>query len=360
MSAVSVSGTASVVEVAAAARRRRRCSTSRPSATSVRTVSTAYSGMPSARADDRRDRRLRQARHEPGEQLAHVRLGQRLEVDRDEVALAGAPRRASLDQVRPRQGDDVDRQSAAPLEQVVDEVEQAGVGEVHVLEDAARPCPARRCARRTCARRRTAGRRPCRPRRRAGSAARARSTSRSSGSVTHCSTVSRDLVARGLLVVLLGQTGALADHLAQRPEGDALAVRRRAAAVPVDRLRRGRRCTSRNSHASRDLADARRADDADTTRSRFSRPVAWNRSLSRRISSSRPTNGASSASLRLRPPRSPTTRIARHAGTGACLPLSDLLAGRLEDDRRARGAVGRLADEHGARRRHALEAAARC
>ncbi len=59
-----------------------------------------------------------------------------------------------------------------------------------------------------------------------------------------------------------------------------------------------------------------------TRRGRRSRPVAWNRSLSRRSSSSRPTNGASRASLRLRPPRSATTRRARQAGTGAAFPLS--------------------------------------
>ena len=48
----------------------------------MRTVSTAYSGMPSARATIVRDRRLRQPGHEAGEQLAHRALGQRLEVER--------------------------------------------------------------------------------------------------------------------------------------------------------------------------------------------------------------------------------------------------------------------------------------
>ena len=59
-----------------------------------------------------------------------------------------------------------------------------------------------------------------------------------------------------------------------------------------------------------------------TRRARRSRAVAWKSSLSSRSSSSRPTNGASSVSLRLRPPTSATTRRARHAGTGAALPLS--------------------------------------
>ena len=87
----------------------------------------------------------------------------------------------------------------------------------------------------------------------------------------------------------------------------------------------------------------------DTRRARRSRPVAWKRSLSRRSSSSRPTKGASSVSARLRPPRSATTRRARQAGTGVALALERLLAGCLEGDRPARGTLGRLADEDGAR-----------
>ena len=49
------------------------------------------------------------------------------------------------------------------------------------------------------------------------------------------------------------------------------------------------------------------------------------------------------------PPRSATTRSARHAGTGRALPLSDLLAGRLEGDRLRGRALGRLADEDASR-----------
>ena len=61
---------------------------------------------------------------------------------------------------------------------------------------------------------------------------------------------------------------------------------------------------------------------SETSRARCSRPVAWNCSLRKRSSSVRPTNGGSSASGRRAPPRSPTTRIARQAGTGEDLPLS--------------------------------------
>ena len=59
---------------------------------------------------------------------------------------------------------------------------------------------------------------------------------RSSSSGTYSATVSRDPPARRRLVVVLGQPGAPADHLAERPEGDALAVRRRPTPMPVDVL----------------------------------------------------------------------------------------------------------------------------
>ncbi len=77
----------------------------------------------------------------------------------------------------------------------------------------------------------------------------------------------------------------------------------------------------RNSQASRDLPMPP-APITLISRGRPSRVVAWNRSLSSRSSSSRPTNGASSVSARPTPPRWATTRTARDAGTGLALPLS--------------------------------------
>ena len=73
----------------------------------------------------------------------------------------------------------------------------------------------------------------------------------------------------------------------------------------------------------------------ETSRTRRSRDVAWNRSLSSRSSASRPTNGASRRSSRPRPRRSATTRSARHAGDRRDLALEQLLAGRLVGDRAA-------------------------
>ena len=112
-----------------------------------------------------------------------------------------------------------------------------------------------------------------------------------------------------------------------------------------------------NSHASRLLPMPAGPMTRHEARPLARAPVAWNRSLSRRSSSSRPTNGASSG---LRPARAAALgddahRPPRRHGRG--LALEHLLAGRLERDRRARGALRRLADEDGAGRRDRLQPA---
>ncbi len=76
----------------------------------------------------------------------------------------------------------------------------------------------------------------------------------------------------------------------------------------------------RNSQARRVLPKPA-GPITEIRRARPSRVVAWNMSLNRRSSSSRPTKGASSVSRLFRPPTSATTRAARQASTGACLPL---------------------------------------
>ena len=48
---------------------------------------------------------------------------------------------------------------------------------------------------------------------------------------------------------------------------------------------------------------------------------AWNGSLTRRSSRSRPTKGASRPSERRAPPRAAVTRTARHSGTGSTFPF---------------------------------------
>ena len=68
--------------------------------------------------------RRRQPRHQARQQLAHRLLGERLQVQRGEVAVARAPGRPPLGQLRPRQRDHEQGMVARPLEQVLDEVEQ--------------------------------------------------------------------------------------------------------------------------------------------------------------------------------------------------------------------------------------------
>jgi hypothetical protein len=75
-------------------------------------------------AHDRADRVLRQARYETGQEIAHRELRQRFEVERGEVALPTAPVRPLLQELLAGQGDEVDGCVPAPLQQVVDEVDQ--------------------------------------------------------------------------------------------------------------------------------------------------------------------------------------------------------------------------------------------
>ena len=175
------------------------------------------------------------------------------------------------------------------------------VGPVEVLEHEDDRCPSRRSARRRCARRRTAGPSPCRARSRAAPAAPARSSAARSSSGT-CSATESATFARVVgSSSRLGQAAPAADHLAERPEGDALAVRGRSAAGATRSVSTRPSRYLLNSQARR-LLPMPAGPMTETSRARCSRPVAWNRSLSSRSSSSRPTNGASSVSVRLRPP----------------------------------------------------------
>ena len=77
---------------------------------------------------------LRKTGNEAAQELVHGRGRERLEVDRGEASLSGTPGRATFEQLRPREGDDEQRVVAGPVEQVLDEIEQAFVGPLHVLE----------------------------------------------------------------------------------------------------------------------------------------------------------------------------------------------------------------------------------
>ena len=98
---------------------------------------------------------------------------QRLQVERGEAALAGAPGRPPLEQLRPGERDHEDRRSARPVQQVLDEIEQRAVCPLQILEREHHRVRCRPGARRTVARPRTgpAGRGCARPARAAAPAA---------------------------------------------------------------------------------------------------------------------------------------------------------------------------------------------
>ena len=85
--------------------------------------------------DDPRPRLRGQSSHEPVEQLTDGLVGERLEVDHGRAAAAAGPSVPELGKLRPREGEDEDRVLGRPLEQVVDEVEQALARPLQVLED---------------------------------------------------------------------------------------------------------------------------------------------------------------------------------------------------------------------------------
>ncbi len=178
---------------------------------------------------------LRKAWHQPLEQLFHRPLRERLQIERGEVALAGAPGGMSLLQLRTSERDHVERVVARPFEQVLDEVEQARVRPLHVLEgehrriDLGQPLEEQ-----------PPGREEILP-------------------VTACSLLQteemrearlderpllpveqvllegfRELVARGGGLLVLPDQAAHPHHVGQRPVGDAFAVGETAASVPVD------------------------------------------------------------------------------------------------------------------------------
>ena len=84
---------------------------------------------------DRLAHRIGQTGDQPVEQLLHVLAAQRLEVHRRHAAPSRRPRREPVGDLRPGQRHDEDGEASRPVQQVLDEVEQRGVGPLEVLED---------------------------------------------------------------------------------------------------------------------------------------------------------------------------------------------------------------------------------
>jgi hypothetical protein len=156
------------------------------------------------------------------------------------------------------------------------------------------------------------------------------------------------------LVIGLEQPAAAADHLAERPERDAVAIGRAAAVMPPDRLDQAVDVFE-ELPGEAGLADAGRTDDADEPR-----PL---------LAAGRMEEVLEEAELVGAPDERRLERIRSIAATAlgddpdgapggdrARLALEHVLACRLEHDRLRGGALGCLADEDSAGRRHRLHA----
>jgi hypothetical protein len=90
---------------------------------------------PVGAGEDGPDRGLGEARHEAVEEGPHRRVGQRLESQLRQVPGLRPPVRPPVGELRSGQGDHEERDTPRPFEEVLDEVEEAGVGPLEVLEE---------------------------------------------------------------------------------------------------------------------------------------------------------------------------------------------------------------------------------
>jgi hypothetical protein len=298
----------------------------------------------------------RQPRDQAGQELAHRSIRQRLEGQAGEVALAGAPVRPRVEELGPRQAEHVDRGVSAPLDQVVDEGQQPGVGPLQVLEDHDD--------------RGLLGdaleERPPGPEELILAAGRGLADAQQGQQgdldpapllLVACPGrhgLGDPLPSRGV-VLPLHQAGAFANHLAERPEGDPAAVGGRSAVVPIDDVDEAVDVLEElpREPALADAAlpgDRHQPDPAipgggvEEVLDQPELVVPPDKRRLERLGTVAPPH------LGDDPQRSP----GRHGGR---LPLERLLAGLLEGDPARGGPHGRLAHQHGPRRCRRLEAA---
>ncbi len=192
-------------------------------------------GDPVRALEDGRHGRIRETRHKSSEHLLHLGILERPQADRGERALAGPPVRASVEKLRSGEGDDVDGPPTRPRQHLLDEVDQAVVRPLEILEDeddGSLFCdPLEEHP-------------PCREQFVAVAPWTFLDAEQlEEGSLDHGSLVGRldELVealgqaqpGRGLIVVLPDMEPH-PDHLAERPERDPVAIAGRPTLVPVD------------------------------------------------------------------------------------------------------------------------------
>jgi hypothetical protein len=288
---------------------------------------------------------LGQARHQAGEDLPDHRVWEWLKIKARKAALAGTPVRATLEQLGPRQGDDVDGVAAAPLEHVVDEVELPRVCPVQILE-----YEDSRIVARNTLEERAPGRKQVVTHARVG-IGHAQQLLEPWPYPTPLGLV-RDVVfectgqlgAGGGGIVQLQQADTAADHLGKGPEADPFAVGGRAALVP-EHVHGDAVDVFQEFPSQPALADPRLADD---------REQSWPLLPRRRVEQvlDQAHLGITAHEWRFELVGAADAATLGHDAQGpvggdrADLALQLLLAHRLEHDRALGALASRLADDH--------------
>ncbi len=192
---------------------------------------------PTSARQDGRDQRRRDGRAVAGEHLPDRVVGKALEVERREARHPGPPARPPLEQLRPSQGHDQDRMLASPRGQVLDEVEQARVGPLDVLEDEHRRCRVGDALEEATPRREELIALECCQRIVRQQHRQPRLHPGAFGVVPHDLGEGRSELTTGQLRLgVIGEANPPSQHVPHRREGDLVAVGWRAPRVPEDLL----------------------------------------------------------------------------------------------------------------------------
>ena len=263
---------------------------------------------------------LREPLGESRDQLVHVVHGQRLEEERGEVALARAPVGTTVGELGPREREDEERLRPRPLEHVLDEVQQAGVAPVQILEDEHARALVGEALEEDAPGREEVVALP------AGVLLEPEQVGEARLDPGALVRVGDVLLERRMQlgccrrrVLLLDDACAPAHHLGERPVGDALAVGQAPPSVPPDLL--GQPVDVLEELPSRRDLPMPATPVTETSRVRCSSAVEWYSSLMSRNSLSRPTNGASRPTDLSAPARPAVTCRARQRCIGSALPF---------------------------------------